>query len=101
MTDEQLIARLRDFAYFGTPTAATAADRIEALVKADRAQVEVVERQAETIIRINARAERLEEALREIESISFHSGGEIHGVTAFQWEMAFGHAQDVASAALK
>jgi len=97
MTDEELITRLRDL---GTRSAWLAADRIEALVKADRAQVEVVERQAETIIRINARAERLEAALREIESNDVHSGGEIHGVTALQWELAFAHAQDVASGAL-
>lgn len=47
------------------------------------------------------RIERLEAALREIESIDVHSGGEIHGVTALQWELAFAHAQDVAREALK
>ena len=59
MTDEELIESLRLW------NRDDAADRIEALVKADRAQVEVIERQAETIIRINARAERLEAAVRE------------------------------------
>jgi len=94
MTDEELIARLRDWPYQGETMAGEAADRIEALVNVRHAD-------ALELLAANIRAERLEAALREIESISVHSGGEVHGVTALQWELAFAHAQDIASAALK
>lgn len=47
------------------------------------------------------RIEALRGALAEIESISVHSGGETHGVTADHWKMAFEQAQSIASAALK
>lgn len=47
------------------------------------------------------RIEALRGALAEIESISVHSGGEVLGVTADHWRMAFEQAQDVARAALK
>lgn len=98
MTDEELIKRLR---LLNEVDANVAADRIEALVK-DLGKAEDRERVADHMAaKYLARAERLEAALREIESIDVHSGGEIHGVTALQWELAFGHAQDVASAALK
>lgn len=104
MTDEELIARLRDAPADGLGTenlCIAAADRIEALVKEkDDAGIKRAawELEAKTL---QARVERLEAALREIESISVHSGGEIHGVTADHWKMAFEQAQDVASAALK
>ena len=95
MTDEELIAWVRNG--FGN----AAADRIEALVRERDAALA----SNRGLVRLNeateARADRLEAALREIESISVHSGGEVHGVTALQWELAFVHAQDVASAALK
>ena len=45
--------------------------------------------------------ERLRAALREIESITVHSGGDIHGVHPSFWEVAFKQAQDTARAALK
>lgn len=95
MTDEELIRNLRNRCEW------EAADTIEALLKTTRAQVEVAEKQAETIIRINARAEKLSAALREIESISVHSDGEIHGVTALRWELAFEQAQGTAREALR
>ena len=108
MTDEELIARLRDWPYQGETMANAAADRIEALVKeltswqrrcinAEAAILPLIDERSEA----EDRAERLEAVLREIESIDVHSGGEIHGVTALQWELAFAHAQDVASVALK
>lgn len=103
-----------------------AADRIEALVAENAEYEEVFDMQwkagmraverwreahpgndlvlpdtADLCLWLLARVERLEAALREIESIDVHSGGEIHGVTALQWELAFAHAQDVASVALK
>lgn len=104
MTDEELIARLRDAPADGLGTenlCIAAADRIEALVKErDDAVIKRAAWELEAKTQ-QARAERLEAALREIESISVHSGGEVHGVTALQWELAFAHAQDVASSALR
>lgn len=47
-----------------------------------------------------AKVEKLRGALGHIESLSVHSGGEIHGVTAQHWKVAFEEAQDVARAAL-
>ncbi len=44
--------------------------------------------------------ERLRAALREIDSISVHSGGDIHGIHPSHWEAAFTQAQDAARAAL-
>lgn len=93
MTDEELCALLRMSQW---DVRQKAADRIEALVNALRlVQTDGLH------IKHARRAERLEAALREIESIDVHSGGEIHGVTALQWELAFDHAQDVARTALK
>ena len=53
----------------------------------------------------NAAADRIEElegklakaveALEYIESMTVHSGGEIHWVTALQWKLAFDEAKDV------
>lgn len=74
MTDEELMAmarlaqrdeRMSTGALYGD-----LADRIEALVSVNRAQVEIIEKQADTIIRINARAERLEAALRDVLAIA-------------------------------
>ena len=110
MTDEELIAELRKpwFTNGCERYQLDAADRIEALVKErDEAKRLMQARHREMLAadglmrKHQRRAERMEAALREIESISVHSGGEIHGVTALHWELAFGHAQDVASAALK
>lgn len=42
----------------------------------------------------------LVEALERIESITVHSGGEIHGVTALHWQTAFEAARDEADIAL-
>lgn len=95
MTDEELIAWVRNG--FGNTTA----DRIEALVRErDRWKTDAKfweNRENEAI----KRAERLEAAMREIESISVHSGGEVHGVTADHWKMAFEQAQNIARATLK
>jgi hypothetical protein len=43
---------------------------------------------------------KLVEALREIASITVHSGGDIHGVDRNMWKQAFCQAQDEARAAL-
>jgi len=74
VTDEELIKALREpwFTNGCERYQLDAADRIEALV----------------------------EALERIESITVHSGGEIHGVTDTQWRLAFEQAQDEARAAL-
>ena len=117
MTDAELIERLRDWPYQGETMAGEAADRIEALVREKaaayaqgygdcEAEISLTEIGRTNkflhgqIAKWKARAERLEVALREIESISVHSGGEVHGVTDLQWELAFVHAQDIASSAL-
>lgn len=103
MSDEELIARLRkadEYEPLGHD-GWEAADRIEALVKERDQWIVRCGRERAFASSHRIRAERLEAALREIESNSVHSGGEIHGVTALQWELAFAHAQDVASAALK
>lgn len=116
MTDAELIARLRNYGHVGTVL--EAADRIEALVRERaaayaqgygdcEAEISLTEigRTNEflhsQIVKWKARAERLEAAVREIEAISVHSGGETHGVTADHWKMAFEQAQSIASAALK
>lgn len=44
--------------------------------------------------------DRLRAALREIDSITVHSGGDIHGVHPSFWEVAFKQAQDTARDAL-
>jgi hypothetical protein len=49
---------------------------------------------------MRAEVERLRGALDIIDSISVHSGGEIHGVTASHWREAFQSAQSMARAAL-
>jgi hypothetical protein len=46
------------------------------------------------------RVEKLVDALREIASITVHSGGDIHGVDRNMWKQAFCQAQDEARAAL-
>lgn len=43
---------------------------------------------------------KLRAALREIDSITVHSGGDIDGVHPTFWEVAFKQAQDTARAAL-
>lgn len=103
MTDKELIARLRSVHTSADDEAA--ADRIEALVKERDQWIEhtknAVWADSEELKLANARIKRLEAAVREIEAISVHSGGETHGVTADHWKMAFDQAQSIASAALK
>jgi hypothetical protein len=48
-----------------------------------------------------AEVARLTGYLREIESLTVHSGGDIHGVAPSAWRYAFGEARDIARAALK
>lgn len=55
---------------------------------------------ADEIERLSAEVEKLRAALEEIDSISVHSGGDIHGIHPSFWEVAFKQAQDVARAAL-
>jgi len=57
-------------------------------------------RLADDIRKVLACIEQLEAALREIESISVSSGGEIHGVTAKHWRDAFEQCRDISRAAL-
>ena len=61
-------------------------DRIEALTAERDA---LAEKLAEAV-----------EALERIDSITVHSGGEIHGVTAQHWQTAFEVARDEATIAL-
>lgn len=96
MSDEELIARLRD--EHVSASRFEAADRIEALIAENKRDGEQA---VHLMIKHFGRAEAAEAALREIEAISVHSGGETHGVTADHWKMAFEQAQSIASAALK
>lgn len=50
---------------------------------------------------LRAEVERLRGALSHIESMTVHSGGEIHGVAAQHWKAAFEEAQEIARAALE
>lgn len=49
---------------------------------------------------LRAKVQALVDALERIESITVHSGGEIHGVTALHWQTAFEMARDEAAIAL-
>lgn len=103
MTDAELIARLLHAPADGLGTenlCIAAADRIEALVKERDQWIERCGRERAFASSHRVRAERLKAALREIESISVHSDGEIHGVTALRWELAFEQAQGTARDAL-
>lgn len=51
--------------------------------------------------KLRAEVEKLRAALEEIDSISVHSGGDIHGIHPSFWEVAFKQAQDGARAALE
>lgn len=53
------------------------------------------------ITALRAEVERLRAALDMIDSISVHSGGDIHGVHPSLWEGAFKEAQIMARAALE
>jgi len=97
MTDEELIERLR---WRKESLDAAAADRIEALVKDGAEWATLAADYNDKFDAQKRRAERLKAALREIESISVHSDGEIHGVTALRWELAFEQAQGTARDAL-
>ena len=69
---------------------------------ADRAAYEphVHHEAADAIAALVAEREVTVDTLALIESMSVHSGGEIHGVTLDQYRTAFESARDVASAAL-
>jgi gamma-glutamyl-gamma-aminobutyrate hydrolase PuuD len=58
------------------------------------------EKAKDTIVVLKRENERLRAALEEIDSISVHSGGDIHGIHPSFWEVAFKQAQDVTRAAL-
>ena len=62
MTDEELIARLRDWPYQGETMANAAADRIEALAKYRNAYAEMDRIATDALRKSEARAERLEAA---------------------------------------
>lgn len=49
---------------------------------------------------LRARIAQLEAALRLIDSVSVHSGGDVHGVNPTQWEAALKEVQAMARAAL-
>jgi hypothetical protein len=49
---------------------------------------------------LEAKLAKAVEALERIDSITVHSGGEIHGVTAQHWRTAFEVAQDEATITL-
>lgn len=112
MTDEELITALRMRAE--SELCQAAADRIhslgllhdmaeakaEGLLREAKGAEKEIANLGENLDATFARAKRLEAALREIESITVHSGGEIHGVTADRWKLAFEQAQDEARAAL-
>ena len=105
MTDEELIARLRDAAqkrdeFEAVMLASVSADRIEALVKArreDALELLAAHGQAqdayEAQLKAEARAERLEAALRLIEVIYYREDRELNWIAA--------HMRGCATAALK
>ena len=70
----------------------------EADIDALMSRAEAAEAEAATL---RAEVERLRGALSHIESMTVHSGGEIHGVTAQHWKAAFEETQEVARAALE
>lgn len=86
MTDEELIARLRSLRshIFGAGTIMLVADRIETLVKEAKAAEKEIANLRENYDAVFARAERLEEALRDIAAVT-----------------AYRLPQDIASIALK
>ena len=74
MTDEELIARLRDWPYQGETMANAAADRIEALVKDAKAQESEIANLGENFDAQKRRAERLETKLKKaFETLEFIS----------------------------
>jgi hypothetical protein len=93
-THAELITRLNNLFwmlkeeghYTKANTARFAADRIEEL--------------SNCVAVLEAKLAKAVEALEKIDSITVHSGGEIHGVTAQHWRTAFEVAQDEATITL-
>ena len=91
MSDEELIARLRNYGHVGTVL--EAADRIEALVKYRDVYAEMERIATDALRKSEARAERLEAALRLIEVIYYREDRELNWIAA--------HMRGCATAALK